>query len=217
MTFPRYHRAEIAADAVIHALGVGFALIGGPILIGLVAAEGGAWAITAISIYVATLIAMFTASAGYNLIPNPSWKDWLRRLDHSTIYLKIAGAYTPFAAISIGGFVGKSLLATVWIVALVGLALKLLYPRRFEILSIILYLTLGWAAVFVAGDVARSVDSMALTLVVIAGGLYSLGVVFHLWEALPFQNAIWHSFVLAASGFMYAAVLSGVALGPVGV
>ena len=206
MTYPRYRRAEIAADAVIHALGVGFALIGGPILIGLVAAEGEAWPIVAISIYVATLIAMFTASAGYNLIPIESWKGWLRRLDHSTIYLKIAGAYTPFAAISIGGFVGKALLATVWAVALLGLALKLLYPRRFEILSIVLYLALGWAAVFVAGDVARSVDSMALILVLIAGGLYSVGVIFHLWERLPFQNAIWHLMVLSATAVLYAAM-----------
>lgn len=206
MSFPRYHCAEIAADAVIHALGVGFALIGGPILIGLVAAEGEVWPIVAISIYVASLIAMFSASAGYNLIPIPHWKDWLRRLDHSTIYLKIAGAYTPFAAISIGGFVGKALLVTVWIVALTGLALKLLYPRRFEILSIILYLALGWAAVFVAGDVARSIDSVALTLVIIAGGLYSSGVVFHLWEKLPFQNAIWHLMVLSATAVLYAAM-----------
>ncbi|MDG1208045.1 MAG: hemolysin III family protein [Paracoccaceae bacterium] len=206
MTFPRYHRAEIAADAIVHALGVGFALIGGPILIGLVAAEGDIWPVVAISVYVATLIAMFTASASYNLIPIESWKGWLRRLDHSTIYLKIAGAYTPFAAISIGGFVGKTLLATVWIVALTGLALKLLYPRRFEILSIILYLALGWAAVFVAGDVMKSLDSVALTLIVIAGGLYSLGIVFHLWEKLPFQNAIWHLMVLSATAVLYAAM-----------
>ena len=206
MTFPRYHRAEIAADAIVHALGVGFALIGGPILIGLVAAEGDIWPVVAISVYVATLIAMFTASASYNLIPIESWKGWLRRLDHSTIYLKIAGAYTPFAAISIGGFVGKTLLATVWIVALTGLALKLLYPRRFEILSIILYLALGWAAVFVAGYVMKSLDSVALTLIVIAGGLYSLGIVFHLWEKLPFQNAIWHLMVLSATAVLYAAM-----------
>ncbi len=206
MTVPRYHRAEIAADAIVHALGVGFALIGGPILIGLVAAEGDIWPVVAISVYVATLIAMFTASASYNLIPIESWKGWLRRLDHSTIYLKIAGAYTPFAAISIGGFVGKTLLATVWIVALTGLALKLLYPRRFEILSIILYLALGWAAVFVAGDVMKSLDSVALTLIVIAGGLYSLGIVFHLWEKLPFQNAIWHLMVLSATAVLYAAM-----------
>ena len=206
MTFPRYHRAEITADAIVHALGVGFALIGGPILIGLVAAEGDIWPVVAISVYVATLIAMFTASASYNLIPIEPWKGWLRRLDHSTIYLKIAGAYTPFAAISIGGFVGKTLLAIVWIVALTGLALKLLYPRRFEILSIILYLALGWAAVFVAGDVMKSLDSVALTLIVIAGGLYSLGIVFHLWEKLPFQNAIWHLMVLSATAVLYAAM-----------
>ena len=149
---------------------------------------------------------MFTASASYNLIPIESWKGWLRRLDHSTIYLKIAGAYTPFAAISIGGFVGNALLATVWIVALTGLALKLLFPRRFEVLSIILYLALGWAAVFVAGDVMESLDSVALTLIVIAGGLYSLGVVFHLWEKLPFQNAIWHLMVLSATAVLYAAM-----------
>ena len=149
---------------------------------------------------------MFAASASYNLIPIAAWKGWLRRLDHSTIYLKIAGAYTPFAAISIGGFVGNALLATVWIVALTGLALKLLFPRRFEVLSIILYLALGWAAVFVAGDVMESLDSVALTLIVIAGGLYSLGVVFHLWEKLPFQNAIWHLMVLSATAVLYAAM-----------
>ncbi len=206
MTFPRYHRAEIAADAVIHALGVGFALIGGPILIGLVAAEGEAWSIFAISVYVATLIAMFAASACYNLIPWQTWKDWLRRLDHSTIYLKIAGAYTPFAAISIGGVVGNALLASVWIVALFGLTLKLVYPRRFEVLSIILYLALGWAAVFVAGDVVDSLDVTTIVLIVIAGGLYSLGVVFHLWEKLPFQNAIWHLLVLSATAVLYAAM-----------
>ena len=206
MTFLPYRRAEIAADAIVHALGVGFALIGGPILIGLVAAGGEVWSIVAISVYVATLIAMFAASAGYNLIPVLAWKDWLRRIDHSTIYLKIAGAYTPFAAISIGGVVDKTLLATVWLVALTGLALKLLYPRRFEILSIVLYLALGWAAVFMAGDVADSLQGTTIILVLIAGGLYSFGVVFHLWEKLPFQNAIWHMMVLSATAVLYAAM-----------
>ena len=206
MTFLPYRRAEIAADAIVHALGVGFALIGGPILIGLVAAGGEVWSIVAISVYVATLIAMFAASAGYNLIPVLAWKDWLRRIDHSTIYLKIAGAYTPFAAISIGGVVDKTLLATVWLVALTELALKLLYPRRFEILSIVLYLALGWAAVFVAGDVADSLQGTTIILVLIAGGLYSFGVVFHLWEKLPFQNAIWHMMVLSATAVLYAAM-----------
>ncbi len=199
-------RNEIAADAVVHALGVGFALIGGPILIGLVASHREAGSIAAVSIYVATLIAMFSFSASYNLIPFERAKCWLRRLDHSTIYLKIAGAYTPFAAISVGGLVGHGLLAVVWGAAAVGIMLKLAFPRRFETLSLILYLGMGWAALAVAGDVAASVEGGTMMLIVIAGLLYSGGVIFHLWERLPYQNAIWHVFVLAATAVLYGAV-----------
>ena len=206
MEFPRYSKHEVAADAVIHGLGVGFALIGGPILIGLVAAKGEVGPIVAVSIYVATLVVMFSASALYHMIPALHWKEWLRRVDHSAIYLKIAGAYTPFAAVSLWGGVGKVLLIAVWAAALVGLALKILYPRRFEILSIVLYLSLGWAAVWVAGDVAASVETATIVLVVTAGAIYSLGVIFHLWRSLPFQNAIWHAMVLAATAVLYSAI-----------
>ena len=199
-------RKEIAADAVVHALGVGFALIGGPILIGLVASHREPGSIAAVSIYVATLIAMFSLSASYNLLPFERAKGWLRRLDHSTIYLKIAGAYTPFAAISVGGIVGHGLLATVWGAAALGILLKLAFPRRFELLSLVLYLAMGWAAVVVAGDVAASVERETMTLIIIAGLLYTAGVAFHLWERLPYQNAIWHVFVLAASAVLYGAV-----------
>ncbi|MEX2518097.1 MAG: hemolysin III family protein [Paracoccaceae bacterium] len=199
-------RQELAADAVVHALGVGFGLIGGPILIWLVAARGESGAIFAVSVYVATLIAMFSFSATYNLNRLERARDWLRRLDHSTIYLKIAGAYTPFAAIAVGGLVGDLLLAVVWAAAAVGILLKLAFPRRFEVLSLVLYLAMGWAAVVVAGDVAASVGYLTMILILIAGALYSSGVVFHLWERLPFQNAIWHVFVLAATAVLYGAV-----------
>ncbi|MFN3262748.1 MAG: PAQR family membrane homeostasis protein TrhA [Pikeienuella sp.] len=199
-------RNEIAADAVVHALGVSFALIGGPILIGLVASHREPGSIAAVSIYVATLIAMFSLSASYNLIPFERAQCWLRRLDHSTIYLKIAGAYTPFAAISVGGLVGNGLLAVVWGAAAVGIMLKLAFPRRFETLSLILYLGMGWAALAVAGDVAASVEGGTMMLIVIAGLLYSGGVIFHLWQRLPYQNAIWHVFVLAATAVLYGAV-----------
>ncbi|MEM8753039.1 MAG: hemolysin III family protein [Pseudomonadota bacterium] len=201
-----YSRGEIAADAAVHALGVGFALIGGPILIGLVAARGDAWPIVAMSIYVATLIAMLSFSATYNLITFPAAKEWLRRLDHSTIYLKIAGAYTPFAMISIGGFVGNMLLGVVWGAAALGVVLKLLFPRRFELFGLLLYLAMGWVAVIVYGDVADSLKGPTLQLVTVAGGLYTLGVVFFMWERLPFQNAIWHVFVLAATVTLYSAM-----------
>ena len=206
MEFKRYTRGEIAADAVVHALGVGFALIGGPILIGLVAAGRDGWTIAAISIYVATLIAMFASSAGYNLAPISKVKEALRRLDHSTIYLKIAGSYTPFALISMSGGAGKTLLLMVWLAAGFGIALKLIYPRRFQILSLVLYLAMGWAAIVIADEVAASVETATMVLLLTAGGLYSVGVVFHVWDKLPFQNAIWHLFVLAATAVLYAAM-----------
>ena len=206
MDLERYTKGEIAADAVVHGFGVMFALIAGPILIGLVSAHGEAATITAVSIYVATLIAMFSLSAGYNLIPIPAAKDWLRRLDHSTIYLKIAGAYTPFAAISIGGVVGWMLLGGVWAAAVLGIALKVLMPGRFDRFSLVLYLAMGWAAIAIGPDIAESVDRETLILLFVAGGLYTLGVVFHVWESLKFQNAIWHVFVLAATAVLYAAM-----------
>lgn len=200
-------RNEIAADAVVHVLGVGFALIGGPILIGFVAARGETGAIIAVSIYVATLIVMFSASASYNLIPHQGAREWLRRVDHSSIYLKIAGSYTPFAMITIGGAAGFSLLAAIWAAAVLGIAMKVLFPRRFDLLSIGLYLCMGWAAVMAGQDVMTQIDAPTLTLLLIAGALYSVGVIFHLWERLPFQNAIWHVFVLSATVVLYSAVV----------
>lgn len=201
-----YSKTEIAADAVVHFLGVAFALIGGPILIGFVAVHGEFGAITAISIYVATLIAMFSLSASYNLITIPGAQDWLRRLDHSTIYLKIAGAYTPFAAVSLGGLAGWLLLGGVWAAAFLGITLKVLFPRRFELFSLVLYLAMGWAAITIAPEIAASVESVTMTLIVIAGVLYTCGVIFHVWESLRFQNAIWHLFVLTATAVLYAAM-----------
>lgn len=206
MEFGTYTRAELAADAVVHALGVGFALVAGPILIGLVAAKGEAGSIAAVSIYAATMMMMLSFSATYNLFPVSQAKEYLRRLDHSTIYLKIAGAYTPFAAISLGGFGGYALLTGVWSAAVVGVALKVLFPRRFDLFSLFLYLGMGWAAVLVGADVAGSVESETMILLAIAGGLYTFGVIFHVWESLPFQNAIWHVFVLAATAVLYAAM-----------
>ena len=121
-------------------------------------------------------------------------------------FFKIAGTYTPFAAISIGGLAGSALLAGVWIAAAFGIALKLMFPRRFEALSLVLYLAMGWAAVVIGPEVAASVEGLTLILILVAGALYSLGVGFHLWRGLKYQNAIWHIFVLAATAVLYAAM-----------
>jgi hemolysin III len=201
-----YSRGELRADAAIHAAGLIFAALGGPVLIVAAAARGEAAAVAATSVYVATMLAMFAASALYNHAPAPRWRETFRRLDHGAIYLKIAGAYTPFAAVPLAAGPGKGLLLAVWAVAGAGCAAKLMGLRRLEALSIPLYLGLGWALVWVWDDATRLISAPALQLLAVGGGLYTAGVAFHLWERLPFQNAIWHLHVLLATVCMYAAV-----------
>jgi hemolysin III len=207
--FP-YTPAERRADAVVHALGLLFAAIGGPALIAIAALRGEPAVVVAVAVYVATLMATVSLSAAYNLNRSERWREPLRRLDHGAIYLKIAGTYTPFAALSLPWAVGGWLLAAVWAVAGVGVALKLAAPRRFEVASIPLYLALGWAGVWVWADITDAISPPALTLLGAGGVLYTAGVAFHLWERLPFHNAIWHLHVLIATALMFAAVAAEV-------
>lgn len=207
VTFPQYSKAEVAADAAVHAAGILFALIAGPILIAAVAGRGDTAAFIAVSVYVATKIAMFACSASYNLAPASWLKGLLRRLDHSAIFLKIAGTYTPILLLSAGGG-GRRLLIGVWLAALTGIFVKLIYPFRYELLSLALYLIVGWSGVTVIGDVMSVLDPMAARYILAAGALYTLGVVFFLWTSLRYHNAIWHGFVLAGTVLIYFAILT---------
>jgi hemolysin III len=213
---PAYSRAERIADAVLHLTGVTAALVAVPVLIALAAMwHGGAAAIAAVSVYGVGLIAMLAFSAAYHLVPQPSAKEMLRRLDHAAIYVKIAGTYTPFAVL-LAGAQAAAILAGIWSAALAGLALKLAAPRRLEGLAVALYLAMGWAILVVGGPILDRISATGLALLLTGGGLYTLGVVFHLWNRLPFQNVIWHALVLAASFVFYAAVLVEVMRHPAG-
>lgn len=205
--FPVYTGPERTADAVIHTLGVILALTGAGLLLGFTIAHGDAVAIAAAVIYAAALVAVQSASAAYTHARRPRLKERLRRLDHAAIYLLIAGTYTPFAAVAIGGWPGIGLLAAVWTVAAVGAALKLFWMRRFERASIALYLALGWIGLPALGTLIASLSTATLILLGIGGLLYTAGVGIHLWERLPFQNALWHALVLAAAGCHYTAVV----------
>lgn len=210
-------RAEQAADAAIHFVGVTGALMAAPVLVTLAATlRGDPPLVAAIVVYGVSLIAMMTFSASYHLanmrLGGGRVLDWLRRCDHAAIYIKIAGTYTPFAVIA-GGSAGEWLLIGVWSGAALGSACKLIAPWGWERWSIPLYMLLGWAFVFAAGPISASLTDTTLVLIAIGGSLYTVGVLFHLWESLPFQNAIWHSFVLVASFVFYAAMVVEVSAG----
>ena len=144
------------------------------------------------------------------MIAVPGWKNLLKRCDHAAIFLKIAGTYTPFAIVKLGGLAGYGLLAAVWAIALVGAGAKLLLRASWDRLAIVLYLALGWAVLTVIQPLAQSLPVGALLLLGLGGGLYSVGVIFHVWDGLPFQKAVWHLFVLAGTACHFGAVTRAV-------
>lgn len=201
-----YSRAEIVSDAAVHVVGVLAALIAVPVLITLVAVWfGDARTLIAASVYGFSVIAMFVASAFNNMVTLPDWKDLLRRIDQSAIYVKIAGSYTPLAVLT-GAHAGF-FLTGVWGAALAGASLRLFSPGRLKWASICLYLAIGWAGALVGGPLIAGLTPAGFQLILAAGTIYTLGVVFFVWEGLPFHNTIWHVFVLAATFVLYAAVL----------
>jgi hemolysin III len=202
-----YDRAEIIADGVVHILGICFGLIAATVLVVLTAVYASALDIVAVSIYVAGLLAMLVLSATYNLWPVSRAKWVLRRFDHSAIYLLIAATYTPLILQVNDSFFAIALLIGVWCVAIFGIVLKLVLPGRFDRLAVGLYLAMGWSGMMLYDAVVKALPAFALAFLVAGGVLYSLGVIFHAWRRLRFQNVIWHCFVLSGAACHYTAVL----------
>lgn len=160
-------------------------------------------------VYSIGLVGMFAASAAYNLVSHVGVKEILRRLDHAAIFVMIAGSYTPFALV-VGGRAGHMLLAAVWAIAAVGVAIKVRYPRRFDKLSVLLYLSQGWIVLLALDSITAALSNRALSLLVAGGVVYTVGVAFHLMERLLFHNVIWHIFVLGGAACQFAAIRDAV-------
>jgi hemolysin III len=207
VVFPQYTKRERVADGCIHVVSVAASLIAlVALLIVAFETQAALW-IVSLAIYGIALVATFSCSAGYHLIVRPKLKSIFRRLDHAAIFLMIAGTYTPFALMKMDASWGLTLLAVVWSMAALGIAIKLFAPRYLEGVSTALYLVQGWAVVVAWKPLVAAVPGHVALLLMLGGVLYTVGVVFHLWEKLPFQNAIWHGFVLTAASVHYAAVL----------
>jgi len=206
-------RAEIIADGIVHTIGVVSGVASAVVLLAIAFSATHSVETGSIVIYVIGLLSMLGFSAAYNLWPVSPRKWLLRRFDHSAIYLLIAATYTPFLMQMKSGPVPAVLLIVVWLTAAVGIALKLRWPGRFDRLSIVLYLILGWSGLSAYAPVTEALRPLTLWLIAIGGALYSIGVIFHVWRSLRFQTAIWHGFVLTAAGVHYSAVLSCVTLG----
>lgn len=205
-----YSRAELLSDAAVHLAALVAALIAVPVLITLAAVwRGEPSVLLGVAIYGVALIAMIFFSLLYNHVPHPDWTTFLRRLDHSAIYLKIAGTYTPFAALS--GGPGLTLLAGIWGAAVAGTGITWIAPRRAFLLGVPLCLGMGWAILIGGGDLLAVLSPAVVTMMVTGGLLYTAGIVFLMAEGLQFHNTIWHVFVMVASVVFFAAIMTHLA------
>jgi hemolysin III len=200
-----YTIAEHRVDAVIHVVGILFAINACAWLLAHI--SGANALIVSVSVYCAGLLAMIGMSAAYNLTPyqHPS-KLVLRRLDHSAIFIMIAATYTPFAVNRLGHPMGTAILIAIWVGATAGVIFKILFPRRFETASLALYIGMGWLIVTALKPLFASVATVDLWLLLGGGVVYSVGIAFYVIERIPFHKAIWHAFVLVAAILQFAAI-----------
>jgi hemolysin III len=205
-------RHELAADCIIHILGLGAGSIGGATLVALIAAHGDWLQLGALLIYAVGIVAMFGCSAAYNLARTSRWRAAFQRCDHAAIFVMIAGSYTPFTLLRLDGAWSWGLTTAVWSIAGIGVLIKLCRRCDLRYASAAPYLLLSWIGIIAIDPLFRSLGWETLSLIGLGGALYIIGIGFHVWHRLPFQNAIWHAFVLAAASVHYAAVLHGVVM-----
>ncbi len=198
-----YTRHEDIADAIVHVLGIVFAINASLWLLFHVTGLSVAVSVT---VYCLGLLAMIGFSAAYNLVPHhrPS-KQILRRLDHAAIFIMIAGTYTPFAVNRLGNY-GATILAIIWLAATFGVVMKVLFPRRFEIASLALYIGMGWLVVTVIAPLAHAMAKFDFWLLIAGGFVYTAGVAFYVIERIPYHKAIWHAAVLVAAVLQFSAI-----------
>ncbi|SFU93489.1 PAQR family membrane homeostasis protein TrhA [Halomonas korlensis] len=195
-----------------HGIGALLSLAGMIVLI-LLASLGpqvDAWKVTAVSLYGATLVLLYTASTLYHATQRPNLKRCYQLLDHCAIYALIAGTYTPFLLVNLRHSVGWTLLTIIWALALAGIVLKLVWPKRFGVLHVIVYLAMGWLIVAASGELGDVISPTGLSLLVAGGLAYTGGVLFFAIRAIPYNHAIWHLFVIAGSTCHYLAVFTDV-------
>lgn len=202
-----YSLAETIVDAAVHIVGLVVAIAAGSILLTLAQLGTAQDEFPSLIVYVATLIVVLGVSLAYNLSPVSPLKHYLARLDQAAIFLFIAGSYTPFLAVLGGTSAGIVMMCLVWGASLIGVALKLIVPERFGRIAIALYLAIGWSGILVFQSLGQALPSSTLWLLLAGGITYSAGIIFHVWERLRFQNALWHVFVVAGASLHLWAVI----------
>jgi len=202
-----YNRHQEIVNGFTHAAGVLFGLAALPALPGLASAHDNAPGLIGSCIYGFCFLLAFSASTVYHLSDKPRIKKIFKIFDHISIYFFIAGTYTPFLLVYVHNSFGMTLLTILWALTAAGVIFKIWFTGKWEIISTLIYLAMGWIMIAGGGRFFDQLPSPVLTLVFIGAGLYTIGVFFYLWDKYLYTHAVWHSFVLVAAMCHYVAVL----------
>ncbi len=202
-----YTLGEEIAHSVTHGLGAILSVVALIVLIILAVAHGTKWHIFSYAVYGGSLLALYLASTLYHSVQKPRLRPILRKVDHSCIYLLIAGTYTPFVLISMRSSLGLTVLTFIWAMAVFGIVYKIFFINRLAVLTTLAYVAMGWMSMFIWREMVANIPPAGLTFLMIGGVLYTLGVVFYAMTKIRYTHAIWHLFILAASACHFVAVL----------
>ncbi|WP_274366309.1 PAQR family membrane homeostasis protein TrhA [Paenibacillus thermotolerans] len=202
-----YTKREEVANAITHGLGVVFSISALTLLVVFAALKGTVWSVVSYAIYGVTMVIMYTNSTLLHALPEGKVKDLFEIFDHSSIYLFIAGTYTPILLTALRGPLGWTLFGIVWGIAAGGVAFKAFFTKRFLFLSTFFYILMGWLIVFAWRPLQSLLAAECLQLLVAGGILYTVGSIFYVWRGFPFHHAVWHIFVLGGSIVHFLAIL----------
>ncbi len=203
----QYGLGEEVANSVIHGIGVILSFVGLTTLLILSFHFASATHFVSYLIYGISLILLYTSSTLYHALPQEGAKKFFKVCDHASIYLLIAGTYTPFLTINLRTDLGNTLLITIWSLAIAGVIFKFFFTGRFKILSTLLYVFMGWLVVFAGEPMKIAIGESGMNWLIIGGLTYTLGAIFYLLKKIPYTHAIWHLFVLLGSIFHFVAVI----------
>jgi len=204
---PRYSRNEETANSITHGLGILLSIAALTILTTFAVKLGNFWHIISCSIYGTTLILLYTSSTLYHSVQEPRKKQICRILDHSAIFILIAGTYTPFTLVNLRGPWGWSLFGLIWGLAILGIIVSTVSRCRCKAVSLILYVGMGWAIIVATKPLLDSVQTGGLAFLLTGGLFYTSGLAFYAWKRLRYHHALWHVMVLLGSIFHFFAVL----------
>lgn len=204
---PKYTRQEEWANILTHAAGVVFSIAAIVILVRYSLYYGDTYHMVSVSVFGASLVLLYLASTIYHAISHPEIKHVFRIVDHACIFILIAGSYTPFMLVNLRGGWGWSLFGVIWGLAFFGILFKILFVKRFQILSTMVYVGMGWLIIVAIKPAVAAVPAGGMLWLLAGGLLYTGGTAFYLWKQLPYNHAIWHLFVMGGSFCHFLAIL----------